>query len=77
MQKIHTFDLSQIREISPCVYEIPKTFVPNMRVHGIFYATPEMAELAFKELREWEENPNTGLPSILQISYVATLPGIA
>ncbi|KAH0795253.1 RtcB family protein [Histomonas meleagridis] len=69
-------DPSLIRLVEPCVYEIPIGFVPNMRVPGRFYATPEMAELAFKELQDWISNPTTGLPSIVQIAYVATLPGI-
>ncbi|KAK8871223.1 hypothetical protein M9Y10_009137 [Tritrichomonas musculus] len=65
-----------IQEISPCVYEIPIGFVPNMKVPGRFFATPEMAEYSFQELREWMENRNKGLPSILQIAFVATLDGI-
>lgn len=72
-----SFDVSQIREVAPRVYEIPTSFVPNMRVRGLFYATKEMAELAFNELRDWEANPRSGLPSLLQIAHVATLPGIA
>ena len=65
-----------IQQISPCVYEIPIGFVPNMKVQGRFFATPEMAEYSFQELREWMENRNKGLPSILQIAFVATLDGI-
>lgn len=71
------FNIDLIKQIEPDVYEIPIGFVPNMRVPGRFYATPEMAELAFTELREWQQNPVRGLPSIIQIAYVATLPGIS
>lgn len=71
-----TLDLSLIHEIEPCVYEIPIGFVPNMKVPGIFYSTPEMAELAFIEVREWLENKSKGLPSLLQIAFVSTLDGI-
>ena len=70
------FNIDLIKQIEPDVYEIPIGFVPNMRVPGRFYATPEMAELAFTEIREWRENQTRGLPSIIQIAYVATLPGI-
>jgi tRNA-splicing ligase RtcB len=35
-----------------------------------------MADLAFGELNTWLANRSTGLPSILQNAYVATLPGI-
>ncbi|KAI5488468.1 RNA ligase (ATP) protein [Trichomonas vaginalis G3] len=69
-------DPSLIKEIKPCVYEIPIGFVPNMKVPGYFYSTPEMAKYAFDELQNWMSNRNQGLPSILQISFVATLPGI-
>jgi tRNA-splicing ligase RtcB len=48
-----------------------------MRVPGIFYATPETAELAMSELNNWLRNRNSALASIVQIAYVATLPGIA
>lgn len=65
-----------ITQIGPCTYEIPIGFVPNMRVPGRFFATPDMAKLAFLELEQWLENRNTGLPSVIQIAYVATLPGI-
>ncbi|KAH0787905.1 RtcB family protein [Histomonas meleagridis] len=77
MSKHPKVDPSLIRMVEPCVYEIPIGFVPNMRVPGKFYATPDMAELAFSELQNWIDNPNTGLPSIIQIAYVATLPGIS
>ena len=69
-------DITLIKEISPCVYEIPIGFVPNMKVPGIFYATPDIAEFAFTELKEYLKNKNSGLPSIMQIAYVATLDGI-
>ena len=59
-----------------CVYEIPIGFVPNMRVPGRFYATKDMADFAFEELNNWIKNKNAGLPSIMQIAFVATLPGI-
>ncbi|OHT12579.1 hypothetical protein TRFO_03585 [Tritrichomonas foetus] len=65
-----------IKLVAPCIYEIPIGFVPNMKVPGRFYATPDMAELVFTELREWAQNPSSGLPSVIQIAYVATLPGI-
>lgn len=65
-----------IKEISPCVYEIPIGFIPNMLVPGRFYATPEMAENSFEELQEWIDDRNKGFPSIMQIAFVATLPGI-
>lgn len=70
------FNLDLIKQVEPDIFEIPIGFVPNMRVPGRFYATPEMAELAFTEFEEWKENRSKGLPSILQIAYVATLPGI-
>ena len=44
-------DPSLIKEIKPCVYEIPIGFVPNMKVPGQFFSTPEMAKLAFEELQ--------------------------
>jgi tRNA-splicing ligase RtcB len=69
-------DPSQIKLISECIYEIPIGFVPNMRVPGRFYATPGMAALAFDELNQWLSNQNRGLPSIMQIAYVSTLPSI-
>ena len=47
-----------------------------MRVPGLFYATKEMADLAFQELDNWLKNRNMGVPSIMQIAFVATLPGI-
>ncbi|KAK8834992.1 hypothetical protein M9Y10_016636 [Tritrichomonas musculus] len=59
-----------------CVYEIPIGFVPNMRVPGRFYATKDMADFAFEELNNWIQNKSSGLPSIMQIAFVATLPGI-
>ncbi|OHT02393.1 hypothetical protein TRFO_30520 [Tritrichomonas foetus] len=65
-----------IKLVGDCVYEIPIGFVPNMRVPGRFYATPDMADFAFDELNKWIKNRNTGLPSIMQIAFVATLPGI-
>jgi tRNA-splicing ligase RtcB len=69
-------DPSLIRLVAPCTYEIPVGFVPNMRVPGVFYATQEIADHAIQELSAWLINRNTGLPSVLQIAYVATLPGI-
>ena len=65
-----------IQQISPCVYEIPIGFIPNMKVPGRFFATPEMAENSFEELQEWIDNRNKGLPSIMQIAFVSTLDGI-
>lgn len=59
-----------------CIYEIPIGFVPNMRVPGRFYATKDMADFAFNELAEWMKNRTRGLPSIMQIAFVSTLPGI-
>jgi tRNA-splicing ligase RtcB len=72
-----SIDPSIIQEVAPCVYEIPIGFVPNMRVPGRFYATREMAELSFDELESWRMARSGGLPSILQIAIVATLPSIA
>ena len=69
-------DPSLIKEVRPCVYEIPIGFVPKMRVPGQFYSTPEMAKLAFSELNEWLKARERALPSIMQIAFVATLPGI-
>ena len=69
-------DPSLIKLVDECVYEISIGFVPNMKVPGRFYSTPDMAELAFQELNEWLSNRNKGLPSIIQIAFVATLPGI-
>lgn len=69
-------DKSLIQQIGECTYEIPIGFVPDMKVPGIFYSTPDMAELAFQELDNWMSNQNCGLPSIIQIAYVATLDGI-
>lgn len=71
------FNSELIKEISPCVYEIPIGFIPNMKVPGRFFATPEMAECALEELEEWNENRNKGLPSIMQIAFVAALNGIS
>ncbi|OHT12608.1 hypothetical protein TRFO_03642 [Tritrichomonas foetus] len=65
-----------IHEVRPCVYEIPIGFVPNMKVPGIFYASPEMAHLAIQELQDWLPKQTTGVPSILQIAYTATLDSI-
>lgn len=70
-------DMIHLVEGEECVYEIPIGFVPNMRVPGRFYATPDMAALAFDELNNWNKNRNAGLPSIMQIAFVATLPGIS
>ena len=70
-------DADAIKLVAPCTYEIPVGFVPDMRVPGRFFATPEMAALAFKELRDWKEGQMKGLPSILQIAYTSTLPGIS
>ena len=70
-------DLSLIKEVSPCIYEIPVGFVPKMRVPGRFYATPPIAAMVFNEAREWMQNPSKGLPSLIQVAYVATLPGIS
>ena len=70
-------DADAIKLVAPCTYEIPVGFVPDMRVPGRFFATPEMAALAFKELRDWKEDQMKGLPSILQIAYTSTLPGIS
>lgn len=72
-----TVDKNLIKLIGECTYEIPIGFVPNMKVPGIFYSTPDMAELAFKELDNWLPNQSQGLPSIMQIAYVATLDGIS
>jgi tRNA-splicing ligase RtcB len=72
-----SIDPGTIQEVSPCVYEIPIGFVPRMRVPGRFYATHAMAELAFGELNGWIRRPSGALPSIMQIAFVATLPGIA
>ena len=69
-------DPSLIKEVKPCVYEIPIGFVPNMRVPGQFFSTPEMAKLAFEELQTWMANREKALPSIMQIAFVSTLPGI-
>jgi tRNA-splicing ligase RtcB len=69
-------DPSLIKQVSPYTYEIPIGFVPNMRVPGLFYATDALADHALAELREWMGNRATGLPSILQVAFVATLPGI-
>lgn len=65
-----------IHEIKPCTWEIPIGFVPNMRVPGIFYATPEMVKFQFEELESWMQHRERALPSIMQIAFVATLPGI-
>ena len=70
-------DPSLIKEVKPCIYEIPIGFVPNMKVPGQFFSTPEMAKLAFSELREWMQNGERALPSIMQIAFVSTLPGIS
>lgn len=69
-------DPKMIKQISPCVYEIPIGFIPNMKVPGRFFATPEMAENSFEELEEWILDRNKGLPSIMQIAFVSTLDGI-
>lgn len=66
-----------IKLVAPCTYEIPIGFVPNMRVPGKFFATPDMAALAFAELQEWNEGDGKSIPSIAQIAYTATLPGIS
>lgn len=75
--EISNINVDLIKQIAPYIYEIPIGFVPNMRVPGRFYATPEMAQLIFNELEEWIKNPKAGLPSVIQIAYVATLPGIS
>ncbi|OHS95859.1 tRNA-splicing ligase RtcB [Tritrichomonas foetus] len=75
-RKSLVIDPSMIKLVEPCVYEIPIGFVPNMKVPGRFFATPEMAEASFQELSEWMENRNKGLPSILQIAFVASLDGV-
>jgi tRNA-splicing ligase RtcB len=47
-----------------------------MRVPGLFYATDSLADSALHELRDWMTNRTSGLPSLLQIAFTATLPGI-
>ena len=56
--------------VAPCTYEIPIGFVPDMRVPVWFFAIPEMAALAFKELRDWKEDQ-------IQTAYTSALPGIS
>lgn len=69
-------DPSQIKLVAPCTYEIPIGFVPNMKVPGRFFSTPEMAALSFEELNNWLANRSLGLPSIMQIAFVSTLEGV-
>jgi len=76
MKTTKSVDTSMIKEISPCVWEIPIGFVPNMKVPGRFFATEDIAAFAFQELENWKTNQSSGLPSIMQIAYVATLNGI-
>lgn len=71
------FDLSLIKEISPNTYEIPIGFIPDMKVPGIFFASKDLFQLALKEVEDWNENQKSGLPSILQVAHVSTLPGIS
>lgn len=72
-----SLDLSLIKEVEKDTYEIPIGFIPNMRVPGRFFATPEILEFAIQEVKDWEVNPKSGLPSILQVAYVSTLKGIS
>ena len=72
-----TVDISLIKEVEPNTYEIPIGFVPNMKVPGRFFATPEIFELAINEIKQWQERTMTALPSIIQVAYVATLDGVS
>ena len=70
-------DISIKKEVEPNTYEIPIGFVPNMKVPGRYFATPEIYQLAINEIKQWEEKTMTALPSIIQIAFVATLDGVS
>ncbi|CAN8069489.1 unnamed protein product [Agarophyton chilense] len=75
-----TFDeeLSYIRKISPCQYEIDVGFVPNMRTPGTFFVNDILAPLVKNELQRFSENEYVGgfIPAVKQIANVSSLPGI-
>ena len=54
-------DISLIKEVEPNTYEIPIGFVPNMKVPGRFFATPEIFDLAINEIKQWQEKTMTAL----------------
>eukprot|EP00178_Gracilaria_changii_P008175 TRINITY_DN251_c0_g1_i1.p1 TRINITY_DN251_c0_g1~~TRINITY_DN251_c0_g1_i1.p1 ORF type:complete len:485 (-),score=71.47 TRINITY_DN251_c0_g1_i1:4622-6076(-) len=75
-----TFDeeLSFLRKVAPCRYEIDIGFVPNMRAPGTFFVNDLLAPLVKNELQRFSENENVGgfIPAVKQIANVSSLPGI-
>lgn len=59
------------------VYFIEKGFVPNMKVSAKFYANKKIFDDLISELEVFlSKETQTALPSLVQISNVAALPGI-
>eukprot|EP00755_Sulcionema_specki_P023789 Sspe_Gene.14455::Locus_5005_Transcript_1_1_Confidence_1.000_Length_1711::g.14455::m.14455/K14415/RTCB, rtcB; tRNA-splicing ligase RtcB len=59
--------------------DIKKGFVPGMNVPAKYYMSPEMNELMVEEYRKYERSSVSRggfLPSVVQLSNVAALPGI-
>ena len=75
-------ELSFIRKISDCKYEIRQGFVPNMKVPAQVFVDTELDDLLLKELEsscEDKDGSKAGggfLPALKQVANVAALPGI-
>lgn len=71
-------ELSYIRKVAPCRYEIDIGFVPNMRAPGTFFVNESLAPLVKNELERYSQNHDAGgfIPAVKQIANVASLPGI-
>lgn len=72
-------ELSYLKLVSPCRYDIAEGFVPNMRAPGTFYVNEILAPLVKAELERACSQPSqTGgfLPAVKQIANVSSLPGI-
>lgn len=72
-------ELSYLKLVGPCRYDISIGFVPNMLAPGTFYVNDVLAPLVKAELERATSNPSqTGgfLPAVKQIANVSSLPGI-
>lgn len=72
-------ELSYIKLVSPCRYDIAIGFVPNMRAPGTFFVNDVLAPLVKAELEKATDPSSNSagfLPAVKQIANVASLPGI-
>lgn len=72
-------ELSYLKLVAPCRYDISIGFVPNMLAPGTFYVNEVLAPLVKAELeRASSQASHSGgfLPAVKQIANVASLPGI-